>query len=59
MIIEYLKTLRDNPIINGYNIEGISETEIQQLEQLYNNGNTFPKVLRELLYLAGNDKSST
>lgn len=35
-------------------IEPISLQEIETLEQLYNNGNTFPKALRELLFLAGN-----
>ncbi|MGH1385823.1 hypothetical protein [Kordia sp.] len=54
MIIEYLQTLRDNPQIDGLIDEGIQETEILQLEQLYNSGNPFPKVLKELLYLAGN-----
>ncbi len=53
MIIKYLKKLKDNPIIGPFTIKGISETEIQQLEQLYNNGNPFPKVLKELLFLAG------
>jgi len=31
----------------------ISIEEIEALEQKYNNGKLFPKVLRELLYLAG------
>ncbi|MFK8008663.1 MAG: hypothetical protein AB8H03_20055 [Saprospiraceae bacterium] len=53
MIIEYLQTLRDTPQRNFPN-EGISETEIAQLEQSYNSGNPFPKVLKELLFLAGN-----
>jgi hypothetical protein len=54
MIIEYLQTLRDNSQIDGLVDEGVSETEIQQLEQLYNSGNPFPKVLKEMLFLAGN-----
>ena len=58
MQIEYLKELEKNPYHLGFpklNNKPISETEILHLEQLYNNnGNTFPKALRELLYLAGN-----
>lgn len=52
MEIQYLTYLRDNPI--GYwPIKPISLQEIEQLETLYNNGNSFPKVLKELLFLAG------
>lgn len=60
MNIEILTYLRDNPTLeinksgSFSTILGISETEITQLEQLYNNGNIFPKALRELLFLAGN-----
>ena len=53
MNIEYLQYLRDNPSKGMFTIEPISLAEIEQLEQLYNNGNHFPKALRELLYLAG------
>lgn len=59
MNIEYLKLLRDNPVKNPnstghkFIIRGISLTEIEQLEQTWNNGNPFPKALRELLFLAG------
>lgn len=56
MQIEYLKELEKNPYRFGkpnFNNEAIPETEIIHLEQLYNNGNTFPKALRELLFLAG------
>lgn len=57
MKIEILTYLRDNPIKYGksmnFEIKGISLNEIQQLEQLYNNGVQFPKALRELLYLGG------
>ena len=61
MEIEYLKMLRDNPIkvskVTDYvsEIKGIPLTEIEQLEQTWNNGNPFPKALRELLFLAGDD----
>lgn len=58
MEIEYLKELRDNP--SGYpneaykaTIKPLSTSEIEQLESLYNSGMSFPKVLRELLFLAG------
>lgn len=60
MEIQYLTKLKDNPyenpsdLKNSLIIEGISLNEIQQLEQLYNNGNQFPKILKELLFLAGN-----
>jgi len=61
MTIKYLQQLKDNPIVYSKNntelqfkIEGIPESEIQQLELVWNNGNVFPKVLKELLFLAGN-----
>jgi len=57
MEIVYLKELQDNPNRRGdpkFNNEPILESEILHLEELYNAGNTFPKALRELLYLAGN-----
>lgn len=60
MLIEYLNMLQNNPSLEinrsgQYStISGISEAEIQQLEQQYNNGTPFPKALRELLFLAGN-----
>lgn len=58
MNIQYLKVLRDNPIEygveNNFEIQGIPMSEIEQLEQAWNNGTTFPIALRELLFLAGN-----
>lgn len=60
MEIELLKYLQSNPTAYPNNseyqgrIKPISLTEIQQLEIKYNNGHAFPKVLRELLFLAGN-----
>jgi hypothetical protein len=62
MNIEYLKCLTENPKIwdlgNNHDPDwdvnkpmGIKE--IQELEVKYNQGNEFPKVLREFLYLAG------
>jgi hypothetical protein len=59
MNIEILKHLQENPEAypndsgNKHAIRGISITEIEALETKYNNGSPFPKVLRELLYLAG------
>ena len=58
MEIQYLNKLKDNPISYGVlinlEIEGINLDEIQLLEQNWNNGNPFPKALKELLFLAGN-----
>ncbi len=61
MEIQYLKDLKENP--KAYpndtedqdEIESIPMSEIETLETTYNNGNPFPKALRELLYLAGGD----
>ncbi|QTD39176.1 hypothetical protein JL193_08040 [Polaribacter batillariae] len=59
MNIEVLTKLRNNPAKfpnrtgNSFAIEGISLSNIEQLEQNWNNGNPFPKALRELLFLAG------
>lgn len=55
MEIQYLKLMKENPVKprNGYTNQGISLAEIQTLEQVYNSGNPFPKVLKELLFLAG------
>lgn len=59
MEIVYLNKLQNNPVKYGvtknFPIIPISEQEITQLEQLYNNGNSFPKALKELLFLAGGD----
>lgn len=54
MEIKFLKHLQANPSRDGVQNKPISIEEITQLEQLYNNGKFFPKVLRELLFLAGN-----
>jgi hypothetical protein len=62
MIIEYLKCLTENPKMRdlGNNHDPdwdvnkpMGLKEIQELEVKYNQGNEFPKVLREFLYLAG------
>jgi len=52
MEIEYLIYLKDNPSGN-WSVEPISLQEIVHLEKLYTNGNSFPKALKELLFLAG------
>ena len=52
MTIQYLQKLRDNNKMDGFTDEGLSLSEIAQLEQLCNNGNPFPQVLKELLFLA-------
>lgn len=55
----YLQQLQNNPLGPPDNpeyknpIEDIPESEITQLEKLYNNGNPFPQMLKELLFLAG------
>ena len=59
MNIEILKVLRDYParypndINNQFENEGLTVTEIEVLEQIWNSGNLFPQALRELLFLAG------
>ena len=57
MEIKYLNHLKSNPVKPGsmkyWVIEPLSITEIQNLEQIYNNSQEFPKALRELLWLAG------
>lgn len=55
MIIEYLNELKNNQLWRGISkpIQSISISEIEQLEQLWNNSIFFPKALRELLFLAG------
>ncbi|NQX86331.1 MAG: hypothetical protein HRT67_10585 [Flavobacteriaceae bacterium] len=60
MEIQYLQKLIEYPSgLDAYgnlSFENKPSTmeEILQLESTYNNGNLFPKVLRELLFLAGN-----
>lgn len=59
MELEFMKDLRDNPAAypNSAGFKGlikpITASEIDHLEELYNNGSKFPKALRELLLLAG------
>lgn len=59
MDIQYLKYLQDNPAAYPNDpeyearIKPIPLSEIQYLETKYNNGTSFPKALRELLFLAG------
>lgn len=53
MEIELLQNLRDNPHVGLFENKGIPLEEIVVLESTYNNGNPFPSVLREMLFLAG------
>ncbi|WP_304062436.1 SMI1/KNR4 family protein [Pedobacter glucosidilyticus] len=58
MEIEYLNDVKNYPskYSTGYTATNkpITLIEILELEKKYNNGNYFPKSLRELLFLAGN-----
>lgn len=53
MEIQYLQSLKNNPSRDGRINIPLTQTEILELEQLYNNSNPFPKALKELLFLAG------
>lgn len=53
MTIEYLQILQGHNTMDGFIDKGLTETEINHLEQLYNNNTSFPKILKELLFLAG------
>lgn len=53
MQIEILKRFEKIQRIRGWDTEGMSMTEITDLEALYNGGNPFPKVYREYLYIGG------
>jgi hypothetical protein len=55
MQINYLKKLQENPkgSQNENPMRGLTLQEIQQLEVLWNNGNPFPVVLKEYLFLGG------
>ena len=53
MEIKILKGLQEPNSFRPYPNKGLSMERIEALEQAYNNGNPFPRGLRELLYLAG------
>jgi hypothetical protein len=58
MDIKYLTAFTQHPSFTNTNgivdtLQPISSDEIAELESSYNNGNPFPVVLTELLYLAG------
>lgn len=57
MEIQYLKYLEKHPQRRPSDPvnKGMTETEIAALETQYNNGDPFPKVLKELLFLAGKE----
>lgn len=52
MEIEYLKFLQI-PDVAQFENQPLYPSEIETLEQEFNHGESFPKVLKELLYLAG------
>ncbi|PIF45059.1 hypothetical protein CLU96_2059 [Chryseobacterium sp. 52] len=54
MTVEYLKIFLKYPRIDEDINKGVPEKEIELLEQAYNNSKPFPKVLKELIFLAGN-----
>lgn len=53
MEIKILKQLELYNSYDGFVHKGVSMERILAMEQTYNNGNPFPRALRELLYLAG------
>ncbi|UZT99067.1 hypothetical protein ODZ84_05725 [Chryseobacterium fluminis] len=58
MEINYLKLFQQNPRsdLNNSNTtpnKGINNQQIQELEQLWNNGNQFPTVVKEFLSIGG------
>ncbi|MCK8482333.1 hypothetical protein [Psychroserpens algicola] len=55
MTIEYLKSMKDNPKPRKglSEMKGLTLERILELEHELNNGNTFPVVYREYLYLGG------
>jgi len=56
MTIDYLinyDTNKNNNSLRRKNPEGKSLSEIEELEQLYNNGIMFPKAFREYIYIGG------
>jgi len=59
MNIQYLTQLSNNPVVSVpatgavFTLSAITMGEILTLETNFNNGNAFPVVLRELLFLAG------
>ncbi|MCB9262212.1 MAG: hypothetical protein H6607_07540 [Flavobacteriales bacterium] len=61
MNIKYLNIIKDYPTFTyklaGIQVtcQGLSEAEIRRLEIKYNNGNAFPLVVKEFLYLAGKE----
>ena len=59
MNIKYLNIIRQHPTFNNGlftdTCQGFSEAEIRRLEIKYNNGNAFPLVVKEFLYLAGKE----
>lgn len=62
MDIEYLSFLIDNQTYKNnldqrFKLTGITLVKIEELELIYNNGISFPKALKELLFLGGDTSS--
>ncbi|WP_046755256.1 SMI1/KNR4 family protein [Kordia jejudonensis] len=53
MTIQYLNKLKNRNTILGWKNEGLSIEEIVSLEEKFNNGNSFPRIYREYLFIAG------
>ena len=53
MDIKYLKQMLDNPKIGSLSSRGMSTSEIEAMEQTYNNSKAFPVAFREFLFLGG------
>lgn len=58
MEIKYMQLLKENNSLGVVTDIPMTLLEIEQLEQLYNNGNQMPIPLRELLFLAGKSCSA-
>ena len=59
MEIKYLEVVRNNPRLNGFTNRPLTITQIEALEQTYNEGNKFPQAFREYLFLAGDFNNFT
>ena len=53
MELKYMRELTSIKSYVDFPPEGLTISEITQLETTYNNGNHFPLALREYLYVAG------
>ncbi|MDR6969670.1 hypothetical protein J2X31_003704 [Flavobacterium arsenatis] len=53
MTIQYLNTIVENPVLDGFKNRPLSIEKIVELENKFNKGKEFPKAFREFLFLAG------